>query len=369
MTTKQYIKIDGIYADNVDSEGVSTNTFPAIGLGVKGDYEIHIVNPDALGTAGVWLFAIGQDFDAMTNILFEKTATYSNGVFTVNEMEDTRTGSMVAWMGANETAEAVGELMGFTQTPIDKDHPDVLVQFRLFVRNRVDQTEVPVPSAGEVYVTTDMLDATMSEYMPISGGVFIGDISLRPGGTGPSYQYVTTSGAVFQGDIYNGTQEASARYVTQGDIDEELGGYMCVSGGQFTGPIYDGAATTANRYITSAEANARAGQVITYDVNNLPYEEVTATNAGIPIPEGKRIAKVVVASDNYTFPGGSFTDAQTGKARAFEIELTVPGEVNWNAVNWANEKPYSPLDGQTHTYYIAGRLENGQAVYNCWNIV
>lgn len=369
MTTKQYIKIDGIYADNVDSEGVSTNTFPAIGLGVKGDYEIHIVNPEALTTASVWYFAIGQDFDAMTNILFEKTATYSNGVFTVQEMEDTRTGSMVAWIGANETAEAVGELMGFTQAPVNKDHPDVLIQFRLFIRNRVDQTEIPVPSAGEVYVTTDMLDATMDEYMPISGGVFIGDISLRPGGTGPSYKYVTTSGAVFQGDIYNGVQAASARYITQHDIEEELGDYMPTTGGQFTGPIYDGAATSANRYITSAQAAARANDVVVYDVNNLPYETVEVQSNGIPIPTGKRIAKVTVTSDTHTFPGGSFTDAQTGKARAFEIELTTSATVNWNAVNWANEKPYSPLDGQTHTYYIAGRLENGQAVYNCWNIV
>lgn len=368
MTTKQYIKIDGIYAENVTSEGETTSVFPAIGLGVKGNFEIHITNPEALASATAWLFAIGQDFNPATTILFERAATYSNGVFTVPEMEETRTGEMVAWMGANEVGEAVGELMGWNGGGVlDKNHPDVLIQWRLFIRNRVDQSRIPVPEYGEVYVTTDMLNETVGNYMPVSGGQFTGDIYRKQGSD--SWKYITASGGVFDGNIYKEVQDEDHRYITVDDADEILAGYMEVSGGAFTGNIYANSVSQDNKYITSAEANARASSVITYDVNNLPYEEVNATNAGIPIPEGKRIAKVVVVSNNYTFLGGSFTDAQTGKARAFEIELTVPGEVNWNAVNWANEKPYSPLDGQTHTYYIAGRLENGQAVYNCWNIV
>lgn len=368
MTTKQYIKIDGIYAENVTSEGETTSLFPSVGLGVKGDFEIHITNPDALGSANAWLFAIGQDFDSSTTILFEKAATYANGVFTVPEMEDTRTSEMVSWMGANEVGEAVGELMGWTNAnDSDKNHPDVLIQWRLFIRNRVDQSRMPIPQYGEVYVTTDMLDDTIEKYMPVSGGLFLGDIYRKQGSN--SYKYITVSGGVFDGNIYKEVQDEDHRYITVSDADDILNDYMEVSGGTFTGPIYETTASQDTKYITKGEAETRANQVVTYDVNNLPYDTVTVTLAGIPIPAGKRIAKVTVASTGYTFVGGTFTDAEPGKARVFEIELTTSQTINWNGVNWIEEPPSTPVDGLSHTYYIAGRIENGQAVYNCWNIV
>lgn len=164
MTTKQYLQLQDIYAENCDASGNITTVYPALGLGVRGNYEIAILNASALQTEGVdsWMFAIGQDFDADTHILYENTnVSYAvngtSGLFTVSGMQGTRTDDMVEWIGDQETPTVVGELIGMGDDH-DKNKPVSLVQWRMFMRNRVDWDSEDEPSVVPNYATTDDLE-------------------------------------------------------------------------------------------------------------------------------------------------------------------------------------------------------------------
>lgn len=162
MTTKQYLLLQDIYAENCDASGNQTNLYPALGLGVRGNYQVSLMNASALDTTGVdsWLFAIGQDFDAGTTILYENpNVTYAvngtSGTFTVTEVSGLDTSEMKDWIGAEETPTVVGELIGMGADH-NKNKPVSLVQWRMFIRNRVDyegQEMDVVPS----YATSGML--------------------------------------------------------------------------------------------------------------------------------------------------------------------------------------------------------------------
>lgn len=163
MTTKQYLQLQDIYAENCDASGNIATVYPALGLGVRGNYEIAILNASALQTEGVdsWMFAIGQDFDADTHILYENTnVSYAvngtSGLFTVSGMQGTRTDDMLEWIGDQEAPTVVGELIGMGSDH-NKNKPVSLVQWRMFMRNRVDWDSEDEPSVVPNYATTDDL--------------------------------------------------------------------------------------------------------------------------------------------------------------------------------------------------------------------
>ena len=184
MTTKQYLQLQDIYAENCDASGNITTVYPALGLGVRGNYEIAILNASALQTEGVdsWMFAIGQDFDADTHILYENTnvsyaVSGTSGLFTVTEVSGTRTNEMVEWIGDQETPTVVGELIGMGADH-NKNKPVSLIQWRMFVRNRVDyegQEMDVVPS----YVTSGMLEEALGGVIAKAGGDFTGEIGVH----------------------------------------------------------------------------------------------------------------------------------------------------------------------------------------------
>lgn len=162
MTTKQYLLLQDIYAENCDASGNQTNLYPALGLGVRGNYQVSLMNASALDTTGVdsWLFAIGQDFDAGTTILYENpNVTYAvngtSGTFTVTEVSGLDTSEMKDWIGAEEAPTVVGELIGMDSNH-DKNHPVSLIQWRMFVRNRVDYEGQEMDVVPD-YATSGML--------------------------------------------------------------------------------------------------------------------------------------------------------------------------------------------------------------------